>query len=138
MRDDVCCDSEFPFRDAAVYKPLLEAIIEAGVTELEDVVHLKPGQVRRARIPADGMAKIARLGLMLFSCMRIGGGPQRRGPYQATVRPARPCTHVSLKRWPRVGTAGADCVWGRVGRGAPKHTVRLGRGLPRLRPAHST
>ena len=54
----MCCDSEFPFRDAAVYKPLLEAIIEAGVTELEDVAHLKSGQVRRARIPTDGMAKI--------------------------------------------------------------------------------
>ena len=43
------CDSEFPFRDVAVYKPLLEAIIEAGVTELEDVAHLKPGQVRAPR-----------------------------------------------------------------------------------------
>jgi len=44
-RDRSQPSSEFPFRDAAVYKPLLEAIIEAGVTELEDVVHLKPGQV---------------------------------------------------------------------------------------------
>jgi len=44
-RDRSQPSSEFPFRDAAVYKPLLEAIIEAGVTELEDVAHLKSGQV---------------------------------------------------------------------------------------------
>ena len=48
------CDSEFPFREAAVYKPLLEAILEAGVTEMEDFAHLKPGQVRRAQIVSGG------------------------------------------------------------------------------------
>ena len=53
----MCCHSEFPFRDAAVYKPLLEAILDAGVTELEDVAHLKSGQVRRAQIPADRVAR---------------------------------------------------------------------------------
>jgi len=44
-RDRSQPSSEFPFRDAAVYKPLLEAILDAGVTELEDVAHLKSGQV---------------------------------------------------------------------------------------------
>lgn len=44
-RDRSQPSSEFPFREPAVYKPLLEALLEAGVTEVEDVAHLKPGQV---------------------------------------------------------------------------------------------
>ena len=45
-RDRSQPSSEFPFREPAVYKPLLEALLQAGVTEVEDVAHLKPGQVR--------------------------------------------------------------------------------------------
>ena len=98
-RDRSQPSSEFPFREPAVYKPLLEAFLEAGVTEVEDVAHLKPGQVRplvrvrvrvRVRVSltltltrtrtrtltADGMAKIVRLGFMLLPCLLIGGGPQ--------------------------------------------------------------
>lgn len=44
-RDRSQPSSEFPFREPAVYKPLLESLLEAGVTEVEDVAHLKPGQV---------------------------------------------------------------------------------------------
>lgn len=44
-RDRSQPSSEFPFREPAVYKPLLEALLEAGVTEVEDLAHLKPGQV---------------------------------------------------------------------------------------------
>jgi len=44
-RDRSQPSSEFPFREPAVYKPLLEALLQAGVTEVEDVAHLKPGQV---------------------------------------------------------------------------------------------
>ena len=96
-RDRSQPSSEFPFREPAVYKPLLEALLQAGVTEVEDVAHLKPGQVRplvrvrvrvRVRIrvsltliltrtlTADGMAKIVRLGFMLLPCLLIGGWAQ--------------------------------------------------------------
>jgi len=38
--------SGFPFRDTEVYQPMLDALIDADVTDLEDIAGLKPGQVK--------------------------------------------------------------------------------------------
>ena len=59
-----------PFRiySEGAVSPLAEAdplFRRLSATELEDVAHLKSGQVRRARIPTDGMAKI------LVSCYSL-------------------------------------------------------------------
>ena len=133
----MCCDSEFPFRDAAVYKPLLEAIIEAGVTELEDVAHLKSGQVRRARIPADGMGEGSEAWphAVLLHAHRWWASATRTLPSYSPTRASLRARELETLApgWHGREPIAFGVWWGG---GAPEHTVRLGRGLPRLRPAY--